>query len=74
MGVPSWLSGFVCAYYPATPGSSPKYAIYAFIISCKFLLYFSCEKNENKHKEAGFGPFLKKSVDENELLYLGNNG
>ena len=40
MGVPSWLSGFVCAYYPATPGSSPKYAIYAFIISCKIFAIF----------------------------------
>ena len=24
-----------------------------------FMLYLSCEKNENKQKEAGFGPFLK---------------
>ena len=23
----------------------------------KYVLYFSCEKNENKQKEAGFGPF-----------------
>ena len=26
------LSGFVCAYNPAAPGSSPKHTIYAFII------------------------------------------
>ena len=25
-----------------------------------FVLYLSCEKNENKQKEAGFGPFLEK--------------
>ena len=30
----------------------------SFII--KIVLYWSCEKNENKQKEAGFGPFLKK--------------
>ena len=28
-------------------------------------MYFSCEKNENKQKEAGFGPFKKT------LLILG---
>ena len=27
----------------------------------KFVLYLSREKNENKQKEAGFGPFLKIS-------------
>ena len=26
-----------------------------------FVLYLSCEKNENKQKEAGFGPFKKKN-------------
>ena len=30
----------------------------------KFVPYLSCEKNENKQKEAGFGPFfLKKQLD-----------
>ena len=27
----------------------------------KVVLYLSCEKNENKQKEAGFGPFKKQS-------------
>ena len=27
-----------------------------------FVLYLSCEKNENKQKEAGFGPFFKKML------------
>ena len=27
-----------------------------------FVLYLSCEKNENKQKEAGIGPFLKKQL------------
>ena len=27
----------------------------------KFMMYLSCEKNENKQKEAGFGPFKKQS-------------
>ena len=26
------------------------------------MLYLSCEKNENKQKEAGIGPFLKQSL------------
>ena len=26
----------------------------------KFVLYWSCEKNQNKQKEAGFGPFCNK--------------
>ena len=29
-------------------------------IIVKFVLYLSCEKNENKQKEAGFGPFFKR--------------
>ena len=48
----------MCSYHPAAPGSSPKHAIYAFSFIV-FVLYLSCEKNENKQKEAGFGPFLK---------------
>ena len=28
----------------------------------KFVLYLSCEKNGNKQKEAGFGPFSKKEI------------
>ena len=30
-GVLPKLSVFVCAFHPATPGSSPKHTIYAFI-------------------------------------------
>ena len=26
------------------------------------MLYLACEKNENKQKEAGFGPFFKKKM------------
>ena len=44
------------------PGSSPKHTIYAFII---FVLYLSCEEDENKLKEAGFGPFFKISYFRN---------
>ena len=46
---------------PTIPGSSPKHAIYAFSFIV-FVLYLSCEKNENKQKEAGFGPFLKTNI------------
>ena len=42
--------------FPAAQGSSPKHAIYAFSFIV-IVLYLSCEKNENKQKEAGFGPF-----------------
>ena len=37
---------------PSTPA-----ALLSFIV--KFVLYLFCEENENKQKEAGFGPFLK---------------
>ena len=41
---------------PSTPSM-----LFSFIV---FVLYLSFEKNENKHKEAGFGPFfLKKNKD-----------
>ena len=38
----------------------------------KFGLYLSCEKNENKHKDAGFGPFLlKNDVFKIEIRLIG---
>ena len=42
VGVPPKLSGFVCAFHPATPGSNPKHTIYAFFnlnlnLSCDML-------------------------------------
>ena len=46
MWVPPWLSGFVCAYQPAAPGSSPKHTIYAFIFVVEFVLLLSCEKQK----------------------------
>ena len=60
------LSGFVCTYHPAAPGLSPKHTIYAFSFIV-FVLYLSFEKNENKHKEVGFGPFFKTKFN---LVYL----
>ena len=36
-----------------------------------FMLYLSCEKNENKQKEAGFGPFFFKKK---QLLLLRRAG
>ena len=57
----SQLSGIVCAYHPAAQGSSPKHAIYAFSFIV-FVLYLSCEKNENKQKRGRVWPiFLKKN-------------
>ena len=58
IGVPPQLSAFVCAYHPAATGLSPKHSIDTFIIySLSFVLNLPCDKNENKQKEAGFGPF-----------------
>ena len=41
----------------------------------KFVLYLSCEKNENKQKEAGLGPFLKHIcyMQASGLLYSYNS-
>ena len=60
-GVPPLLSGFVCANHPAVRVQVPSTPsmLLSFIV---FVLYLSCEKNENKQKEAGFGPFFKKML------------
>ena len=36
--------------YPAAPGSSPKHTHQCFYHFSQFVLYLSCEKNENKQK------------------------
>ena len=63
--MPPEFSGFICAFHPAAPSSSPKHAIYTFSIYIVQIVFLSfemeCEKNGNKQKEAGMGPFLKKS-------------
>ena len=41
----------------AATGSSPKYTIYALSFIDKLELNLCFEKNENKQKEAGLGPF-----------------
>ena len=53
----------VLAFYSVDPSSNPTVA-YSF--SVKFVV----EKNENKQKEAGVGPFLKRVVtgDESRIL------
>ena len=38
--------------------ANPKHTIYALSFKVKFMLYLSCEKNENKQNESGFGPIL----------------
>ena len=38
---------------PTTPST-----LLSFIV--KFVLHLSCKKNKNKHKVAGFGPFVRK--------------
>ena len=54
------ISGFICAFDPAAPGSSPKHTFYAFIIYSQICAIFVMWKEQNKQKEAGFGPFFKK--------------
>ena len=68
LGVLPQLSGFICAYHPAAPGLSPKHTIYAFSFIV-FVLYLSFEKNKNKQKEAGFGPFFLKKDRVSLLTY-----
>ena len=41
-------------WVPSTPSTLLSFTV--------FVLYLSCEKNENKQKEAGFGPFFKKKI------------
>ena len=55
-GVPTQLSGFVCAFHAATPGLYPKHTIYAF-----FNFNLNCEmmkRRKETEKEAGVGPFF----------------
>ena len=52
-GVPPYLSGFVWAFHPATPGLSPKHTIYTLSI---YIWLVHCEKDEIKQEEAGIGP------------------
>ena len=53
------MIGLECTYHTATPGLSPKHIIKAFLFIFKIVLHLSCEKNENKQKEAGLGPYKK---------------
>ena len=52
--MPLQLNGFVYTYQPVVPGSSTPSTLFSHYIS------LHCEKDENKQKEAGFGPFFKK--------------
>ena len=69
--VPSWLSGFVCAFQPAAPGSSPKHTNLCFH---QFIFELCQEKKTEikKHKEAGIWPnFLKKESQDQQVHVLG---
>ena len=45
----------VLAFYSHDPSSNP-------VETCVFSVEFVFDKNENKQKEAGVGPFLKKHI------------
>ena len=51
-GVLPQLSGFICAFHRANPGSRPKYTIYAFIIYSQSLCYIClCNVKRTKNKQ-----------------------
>ena len=54
IGRPPELSGSVCAYHPAAPGSNPKPNIYA-------LLFPNC--NVKRTKVKGIGPCFRKKIE-----------
>ena len=45
--VPPYLSGFVCTFHPAAQGSTPKHAIYTFIIYSQ-IWAMRCEKSRGR--------------------------
>ena len=75
-GVPPWLSGFICAFHPATPGSSTKHTIYAFInlYSTIYNLYFTFGKDENKKRGRDWPIFFKKTQNFKWKFFLYDRG
>ena len=65
IGVSPQLHGFVCAIHPATPGSSPKHTIYAFINLIK------CKKTKINKKRPSLALFEKGKQDQTQDY--GNN-
>ena len=57
-GVPPYLSGFVCAFHPAAPGSSPKHSIFTLISLLNCIIW----KRKNREKEDGIGPYFQKTI------------
>ena len=57
-GVPPWLSGFVCAFHPATLGSNPEHTIYGLI---NLNLNLICEMLKKMKINRKRGPFFKKN-------------
>ena len=55
--IAQWI---VCAYSPAARVPVPITPSTLLIFIVKFVLYFSCEKNQNKQKEVGFVTFKKE--------------
>ena len=52
---------------PGVRVPSAPATLFSFII---FVIYLSCEKNENKQKEAGFGPFFLKKIADIVKVHL----
>ena len=59
--MPPLFSGFICAYHPAAPGSSPKHTIYAFI-SYSQIVCFICHVKRTNIKGRVW-PIFKKKLD-----------
>ena len=56
---PPQLSGFVCAFQPAVQHSNPKHTIFKIKFCTSFVIVGIEKKDENKQKDAGWGPFKK---------------
>ena len=56
-GVLPYLSGLVCAYHPAGPGSSQSTPSMLLSFIVKFVIYFHVKRTKINN---GFGPFLEK--------------
>ena len=68
------IAQWICLYLPSChPGFKSQAHHQRFYPNCQFVLYLSCEKNENKQKEAGFDPFkirLLRSITVHSFLFI----
>ena len=61
---PPQLSGFICTFHPAAPGSSPKHTIYAFSFYIVQIVYichsnWNVKRTKSSKKRPGMAQFYK---------------